>query len=148
MLRHGALARAKALAHAFETRAARAGAHVAVISFRGAGAHLEVSSRAGRAVVERGIAALGGGGATPLRDAVLEAQRLCQETRWRAPEIPKRIILFTDARTREEVADVPLVRADRELIVIDCERGPVRLQRAPRLAAALGGSYQHVDTLF
>jgi magnesium chelatase subunit ChlD-like protein len=141
MLRSGALAEAKGLARAFEMRAARSGAHVAVVGFRGNTAHTAVSSRAGRSALEHGIAALSGGGGTPLRAAFVEAQRLCMSPRFRSNAIGKRLVLLTDGRSAEQVADLALRRREEELLVIDCERGPVRLGRTQKLAAMLGGQY-------
>ncbi|MEY4576645.1 MAG: magnesium chelatase ATPase subunit [Pseudomonadota bacterium] len=147
MLRSGALAEAKGIARAFEMRAARSGAHVAVIGFRDQTAHTAVSSRAGRSVLEQGIAALSGGGGTPLRAAFLEAQRLCLSPRFRSSAVGKRWVLITDGRTTESVADLVVRRSERELLVIDCERGPVRLGRTRQLAAALGGRYHTAAAL-
>jgi magnesium chelatase subunit ChlD-like protein len=146
MVRDGALAAAKGAAHAFEARANRAGAHVALIAFRGAGAHTEVTSRAGRAVLQTGIAALGGGGGTPLRAAVLEAIRVSELPRWRSPALTKRLVLLTDGRSREPVSDLASRAAGLAPLVIDCERGRVRLGRALQLAAALGGACHHVES--
>jgi magnesium chelatase subunit D len=147
MLRDGALAAAKGAAHAFEARANRAGAHVALISFRGDGAHTEVTSRAGRAVLERGIAALSGGGGTPLKAALLEAVRVSELQRWRSAAIAKRLVLLTDGRSREDLSDLSRRTVQLDPLVIDCERGRLRLGRAPQLASALGGTCHHVDDL-
>jgi magnesium chelatase subunit D len=146
MLRGGALAAAKGVAHALELRALRAGAHVAVISFQGDGARALITSRAGRAALTHGIAALGGGGGTPLRAALAQAQQLCGLPAWRPRTVRKRLFLLTDGRTREPVDELSFRRAGLELLVIDCERDRIRLGRSAAIAAALGGSYHHVDS--
>jgi magnesium chelatase subunit D len=145
MLRGGALSLAKGLASALEQRAVSAGAHVALIAFRGASARTEASPNAGRASFTRAITLLGGGGGTPLRAALCEAMRLCERPTFRARTIPKRLFLLTDGRIQEPVTDLTLSKL--ELCVIDCERSTVRLGRALPLARALAGSYLHADDL-
>jgi len=143
MLRSGALAYAKGVAFAFDRRAARLGAHVAVVGFRGDVAETRVTSRAGRLVLQHEIAALGAGGGTPLQAAFLEAQRLSRSARYKSRDIAKRLVLLTDGRTRELTTN--LCRGDgHELIVVDCERGPVLLGGARKIASALGGSYVRI----
>jgi Mg-chelatase subunit ChlI/Mg-chelatase subunit ChlD len=141
MLRSGGLSVAKGVAHALEVGARRAGARLAVISFRGQGARLEVDSSPGRAVLPRAIAALGGGGGTPLHEALSAAHSLCKQTRWRAPGIFKRFFLLTDGRVRETPSNSSTLPTDLERIVVDCERGRVQLGRAQPLAAALRADY-------
>jgi Mg-chelatase subunit ChlD/MoxR-like ATPase len=141
MLRSGGLAVAKGVAHALEQSARRAGARLAVISFRGAGARLEVDSSPGRAVLPRAIAALGGGGGTPLHEALSAAQQLCKQTRWRTPGVFKRLLILTDGRVRSSPASAATLPTDLHRIVIDCERGRLRLDRSQQLAAALRADY-------
>jgi len=145
MLRTGALSASKGLAHAIEAEAARAGARVVLISFRGSAAQLELSSRAGRAVVAERIAALGGGGGTPLRRALEAALGCCRQQPEPGRGPRQRILLLTDGRSRDPVADLPLTVRGVEWWVVDCERGPVRLGLAAPLAAALGARYQGLD---
>ena len=145
MLRGGALALAKGLAQALEQRAAAAGAHVALISFRGPEARTEASPSAGRGAFSRAISLLGGGGGTPMRAALAEAARLCERPTFRARSIPKRLFLLTDGRSRERLDDLTLGKL--EVCVVDCERAAVRLGRALPLARALSARYVHADDL-
>jgi len=147
MLRSGALAAAKGVAHAFEARAVRAGAHVALISFSGAAARREASHAEHRTTRERALRELGAAGGTPLRAALHEALAVCSGRRFRSPEVQKRIVLLTDGRTREPLHDVHKRDDGIELVVIDCERGPLRLARCAPLAHTLGARLVHVDTL-
>ncbi|MDB4975230.1 MAG: Mg-chelatase subunit ChlI [Myxococcaceae bacterium] len=151
MLRSGALAAAKAVAHALEANALRVGAHVSVLSFQGATTRLEASSQAARATREHAIRQLGGGGGTPLGDALREALELARRRPFHAPDVGKRVVLLTDGRSREQLDSLARTRQrpspDLELLVIDCERGAVRLGRAAALATALGGQYFHIDAL-
>jgi magnesium chelatase subunit ChlD-like protein len=140
MLRSGGLAVAKGVAHAVERSAARVGARLAVLSFRGTGAQIEVDSSPGRAVIPQAIAALGGGGGTPLGAALSAARTLCHQTRWRSANVWKRLLVLTDGRVRE-VPAVTALPADLARVVIDCERGRLRLNRARDVADALRADY-------
>lgn len=147
MLRSGALAAAKGVAHAFEAQAVRVGAHVALLSFSGAAARLEASTGERRSTRERALGELGAAGGTPLRAALHEALGVCTSRRFRAPEVAKRIVLLTDGRTREPIHDLLLEDESIELVVVDCERGQLRLGRSAALAQALGAKLVHVDAL-
>jgi magnesium chelatase subunit ChlD-like protein len=120
---------------------------VALISFRGPSARTEVTSSAGRAILAQTIRELGGGGGTPLREALDEAFALSQRRRWRPASIAKQLVLLTDGRTREAVDAQIAVPAGLELTVVDCERTSLRLARSRGLAAALSARYLHVDEL-
>jgi Mg-chelatase subunit ChlI/Mg-chelatase subunit ChlD len=147
MLRGAALAAAKSVAHALEADAVRVGAHVALISFRGPSARLEVTSSAGRFALARAISELAAGGGTPLRTAVLAAHELCRQRRFRSDGVAKTLVLLTDGRTRDRLDDLVNAKPNPQLLVIDCERSRLRLARAAALAAALGGRYVHVNSL-
>jgi magnesium chelatase subunit ChlD-like protein len=147
MLRGGALAAAKGVAHALEGSARRAGADMALIAFRGPSARTEFAGGAGRRAFADAVSRLGGGGGTPLRAAMLEALALCSHRAYRSSSVVKRLLLLTDGRTRESIEDLAITRPDLELFVVDCERGSVRLGRARAIAEAIGGTYLHVDTL-
>jgi magnesium chelatase subunit ChlD-like protein len=141
MLRSGGLALAKGFAHSIELGARRAGARLAVISFRGRGAQLEVDSSPGRAVLPLAIAALGGGGGTPLRAALVAAGSLCKQSRWRSPSIFKRLLVLTDGRVLDLASTIPPLPSDLDRVIVDCELGRVRLGRTQQLTAALHASY-------
>jgi magnesium chelatase subunit D len=145
MLHHGGLALAKSVAQAFELGAHRTGAQLALVSFRGGEARREASSIAGRGFVARTIESLGGGGGTPLRRALDEARALCRGTRFSGPKVRRRLVLLTDGRSSESARDFARHGLELESIVIDCERGRVRLGLARRLASALGAAYLHAD---
>ena len=147
MLRGGALAAAKGVAHALQACAVRSGAHVALISFRGPSARTEVTSSPGRAILAQTIRELGGGGGTPLREALDEAFALSQRRSWRPASIAKQLVLLTDGRTREAVDAQLAVPEGLALTVVDCERTSLRLSRSRGLADALRARYLHVDEL-
>jgi magnesium chelatase subunit ChlD-like protein len=141
MVRSGGLGLAKGFAHSIELGARRAGARLAVISFRGAGAQLEVDSSPGRAVLPLTIAALGGGGGTPLRAALVAAESLCKQSRWRSASVFKRLLILTDGRVQDPASNIPPLPSDLERVVVDCELGRIRLGRTQQLTTALHASY-------
>jgi magnesium chelatase subunit D len=147
MLRSGALATAKGVAHALEQHALRGGAHVALLSFRGASNSAELHLTRDKRSLRTDIAELTGGGGTPLKGALLHALALCEQRPWHARTVKKRLVLLTDGRTRERLDNLATTRPDLDLLVIDCERSAVRLGRAATLASTLHGRYLHVDSL-
>ena len=147
MLRGGALAAAKGVAHAFEREARRTGAHVALLSFRDSEAQLTLAPEVRASGRIHALEALGGGGGTPLRAALERALAVCASRKFRGTQAAKRIVLLTDGRSREPLSGLLTGRPDIALTVVDCELGRVRLGHAPALAAALGGSAIHVDSL-
>jgi magnesium chelatase subunit D len=145
MLRSGALASAKGAAQALVTRAAQAHAEVVLISFGGRDVRREPTSRQPEQL-GADIAALGAGGGTPLRRAVESALELLRSTGARRFG-ERRLLLFTDGRTRELVHDLAPAFGPIDACVIDCERGPVRLGLCARLARGIGGRLAHIDEL-
>ncbi|MEY2930802.1 MAG: hypothetical protein RL033_1551 [Pseudomonadota bacterium] len=145
MLRSGGLALAKGVAAVATAEARAAGAHVALVSFAGSGAQAQLDSRGTQ--LAHTIDGLGGGGGTPLRSALREVLALCQRPAYRERTVEKSVLLLTDGRTRETVADLRGSYRALQLRVVDCERGPVRLGRAQQLAAALGAECSHIDAL-
>jgi magnesium chelatase subunit ChlD-like protein len=86
--------------------------------------------------------ALGAGGGTPLLAAVSEAQRWLASRRKRFPAEQQRVLLMTDGRVKD---GQPLSPLDCPSLLIDIERGPIRLGRARQLAGQLGAEYRHID---
>jgi Mg-chelatase subunit ChlD len=97
--------------------------------------------------LDRSILALEGGGGTPLRQAVLDALALCDTAKFRPAHVAKRLLLLTDGRTREDLDDLGRRCRELDVLVVDCESGALRLERARRLASALGGRHVHVEAL-
>ncbi len=148
MLRGGALSDAKGAAEAIEQHALRAGAQIALVSFRGSSAVTTLVSNAGRRTWAEAVSRLDVGGGTPLRAALREVGALCNRANFRARSVAKQLVLLTDGRSREPIGDLALRRPELDVSVIDCERGHVRFNRAQALATELCGSYHHVDQLF
>lgn len=140
MLRHGALAAAKSVALALLVAARRAGARVRVWSFREGRVEPVLDDSHRPDARARALHALPGGGSTPLLHALEQALAHCART---GHGEAARLYVLTDGRSRER----PTRRAPSGSVVIDCERGPVRVGRAAALATELGAVYVAVDTL-
>jgi magnesium chelatase subunit D len=145
MLESGALRHAKGLVRALAARATRDRAPLALVSFGGRDARVELAAPRAGAAIDATVSSLLAGGGTPLRRALELSIQLCQA----APPAPSapRLFVFTDGRARDAVEDLALACRGFELVVIDCERGRVRLGRARRIALALAGRLAHIDAL-
>lgn len=87
---------------------------------------------------------IGAGGGTPIRKALLHTAGRLRRLGRQRPGDARRLIVFTDARSRDSLDDITL---DADVHIVDTEQTAVRLGKARRLAATLGASYQHIDEL-
>lgn len=145
MLQSGALGVAKGIARALLSRASSAAARIELVSFGGRDVRAQSASAGARKTIDQAITTLGAAGATPLRRALKVGLDLASRTR--ATAVERRLILFTDGRTREDLAGLAAAHHDVDITVIDCERTPLRLQRAIAIAAALKARYVHIESL-
>jgi magnesium chelatase subunit ChlD-like protein len=90
----------------------------------------------------RWLDSLGAGGGTPLFAALNEAGRWLAVRRKRFPAEQQRVLVVTDGRLKDWAA---LPSLDCPGLLIDIERGPIRLGRAKQLAAQLQADYRHID---
>ena len=100
-------------------------------------------SKASKAL-EQWLAGLGAGGGTPLLAALQEASRWLDTRHKQLPEEQKRFLLLTDGRVQQWLG---LPRIECPGLLIDIERGPIRLGRARQMASALEVDYLHIDQL-
>ena len=149
MLRGGALAEAKRAVRAIGRSARQRGTCKALVSFQGSGARLESAPKMARGALGRALARLGAGGGTPLRGALETALTLASNTQLCMRRTSKRLVLFTDGRSRDPIDDLAseLRRQRVETWVIDCERGFVRLGLCTRLVEVLGATALTLDAL-
>ncbi|GAA2527651.1 VWA domain-containing protein [Pilimelia columellifera] len=113
---------------------------IGMITFRGAGAWLDLPPTSSHEVGVVKLAELRTGGRTPLAAGLrLAASTLAAERR-RDPRRRPLLVLVTDGRAT--AGGDPLIAVGEltgvDTVVLDCESGPVRLGLARRLAAALG----------
>ncbi|MGH8374305.1 MAG: magnesium chelatase, partial [Pseudomonas sp.] len=87
---------------------------------------------------------LGAGGGTPLLAALGEAGHWLTARQKRFPAEQQRLLLVTDGRLKDW-SMLPAIECPG--MVIDIERGPIRLGRSKVLAAQLQSDYRHIDEL-
>jgi magnesium chelatase subunit D len=118
---------------------------VAVITLRGDAAELALPPTSSVHAAARRLSALRTGGKTPLAQGLMAARSVVLRERVRDPRRRPLVVLLTDGRATGGVD--PVGRAHRAAaalaretasVVVDCERGMVRLGLARRLAATLG----------
>ncbi|MFI5779939.1 magnesium chelatase subunit D family protein [Nocardia sp. NPDC051570] len=128
---------------------------VAVITMRGAEAELVLPPTSSVDIAVRRLADLRTGGKTPLAQGLLKAREIVRRERVRDPQRRPMLVLLTDGRATGGSDPVPRARvAARALaadgvtgVVIDCERGMIRLGLAADLARDLRATYLQLAEL-
>jgi magnesium chelatase subunit D len=130
---------------------------VGLVTFRGTQGDLVLPPTSSVEVAVARLRRLGTGGRTPLASGLLRAHRTLTIERLRDPRRRPLLVVVTDGRATVPLRRDPVEDAMRVAgflfadgvasVVVDCERGPVRLGLAPRLAAALGGACVRLDEL-
>ncbi|KGE64157.1 MULTISPECIES: VWA domain-containing protein [Pseudomonas] len=87
---------------------------------------------------------LGAGGGTPLLAALTEAGAWLAQRRKRYPAEQQRLLVITDGRLKN-IDGLPLLACLG--VLVDIERGPIRMARSRALAAGLQLDYRHIDGL-
>lgn len=142
--RHHALTDAKGLlAEVFED-AYRQRARVAVMTASGLNPQWHVSGIKATKGLEQWLEGLGAGGGTPLLEAVGEASEWLNARRRRFPLEEQRVLLLTDGRLKAWRTSHAL---ECPGLLVDMERGPIRLGRARQIASDLHIEYRHLDEL-
>lgn len=142
MRRKGQLALAKGHAAMLIEQAARAGDDVALLSFGGQGVQLLLPPRPARRRGAELIRPLGGGGGTPLAQALAQAQALLlRAARGGSHAAGSRTCLWllTDGRTLEQPQAPP---GAQRIVIVDFDQAPARLGRCPQWAARWGAEYR------
>ncbi len=143
MRRRGRLALAKGHAAALIEQAARAGDPVGLLSFGGRGVELLLPLRRAHAAGSARVRSLGGGGGTPLTQALVQADRLLARALQRHGPVDTWLWLLTDGRTLEQ-PDAP--RAARHLVVVDFDDAPQAIGRCAAWAERWGALYRSAQT--
>nr|WP_315238963.1 VWA domain-containing protein [uncultured Albidiferax sp.] len=142
MRQGGRLALAKGHAVRLVELAARAGDHVGLLCFGGSGVELVLPPGPARAAGAARVCQCGGGGGTPLRQALAVANTLLAQARRRSSTGPAWLWLLTDGRTLEQPAAPTGVE---HAVVVDFDdRSPAsRAQgRCAAWAARWGAEYR------
>ncbi len=100
-------------------------------------------ARVPRRLRER-LDSIGGGGGTPMREALMQAQRTLQRLSRRCTGLQLRTYLVTDGRTRQSLDNI---RLPGQCTLIDIEQGAVKRGRGRELARELGAQYFSLPSL-
>lgn len=138
MLAGGRLAQAKGLLGALIAQAYRWRDQVALISFGGHAATLRLPPRRAMPAASAWLAPIGGGGGTPLAQALAQADALLR----RHPHGARWLWLLTDGRTRETP---PRPAHAEHLHLVDFDHARPPLGRARQLAALWQAHYRPAD---
>lgn len=128
---------------------------VAVITMRGQDAELVLPPTSSVDIAVRRLADLRTGGKTPLAQGLLKARDLLRRERVRDPHRRPLLVLLTDGRATGGTDPVPRARAAARMLardavtamVVDCERGMIRLGLARDIAGELRGGYLQLSDL-
>ncbi|MBB4910962.1 putative cobaltochelatase [Actinophytocola algeriensis] len=130
---------------------------VGLVTFRGDGAELVLPPTSSVEAAVTRLRRLSTGGRTPLADGLLRAHRTLATERLRDSRRRPLLVVVTDGRATVPLRADPVADALRAAgllaadgvasVVVDCERGPVRLGIPARLAAALSGAHVRLDEL-
>lgn len=142
--RHQALSDAKGLLAQVFDDAYRQRARLALLTASGSTPKWQVQGLKASSGLQAWLQALGAGGGTPLLAALQQAQHWLGQRRKRFPAEQQRLLVVTDGRLKH-CSGLPAL--DCPGLLVDIERGPIRLGRAQVLAEALGADYRHIDEL-
>lgn len=128
---------------------------VAVITVRGREAELVLPPTSSVDIAVRRLSDIRTGGKTPLAAGLVKAREVMHRERVRDPRRRPMLVLLTDGRATGGVDPVPRARAAANLLaaeaitsmVVDCERGMVRLGLAADLARTLRAGYLRLAEL-
>jgi len=142
--RHQALSDAKGLLAQLFDDAYRQRARLALLTASGAAPKWQMQGLKASSGLRHWLDGLGAGGGTPLLAALGEAGRWLGARQKRFPAEQQRLLLVTDGRLKDWPTLPPL---ECPALLIDIERGPIRLGRCKALAAQLQSDYRHIDEL-
>ncbi|MGE8068707.1 vWA domain-containing protein [Pseudomonas sp. NPDC089569] len=142
--RHQALSDAKGLLAQLFDDAYRQRARLALLTASGAVPKWQVQGLKASSGLRHWLEGLGAGGGTPLLAALEEAGRWLAARQKSLPAEQQRLLLVTDGRLKDWPA-LPALECPG--LLIDIERGPIRLGRGRALAMQLQSEYRHIDEL-
>jgi magnesium chelatase subunit D len=122
---------------------------VAMVTFRGADAEVALPPTSAVEVARARLDSLATGGRTPLSAGLETSARLVRREQRRDPSRRPLLVVVTDGRATRGALSPAVVAylRDVSVVVVDCERGPVRLGLAARLAAQLDGEVMTMEEM-
>jgi magnesium chelatase subunit ChlD-like protein len=142
--RHQALSQAKGVLAQLFDDAYRQRARLALLTASGNQAQWEHQGLKASAALQPWLDGLGAGGGTPLFDAISQAAQWLAKRNARYPQEVQRVLVLTDGRVKNIP---PISTFNCPSVLLDMERGPIRLGRALEIAERLGAEYRHLDDL-
>lgn len=140
--RHSALSDAKGLLAQLFDDAYRQRARLALLTASGRAPSWQVQGLKASKDLRHWLDGLGAAGGTPLPQALSEAAQWLEQRQRRLPAEQQRVLLITDGRLKT----LPLLQPlNCPTLLLDIERGPIRLGRARELATRLNAAYHHLD---
>lgn len=119
---------------------------VGLITFRDKGAELVLPPTSSVENAARRLDAIQTGGRTPLAAGLAKAVQVINTERLRDPLRRPLVLLITDGRAdAASAARAGAGLRGHDVVVLDCERGPVKLRLAERLAMDLSADYLRLD---
>ncbi|AZF27150.1 magnesium chelatase, subunit ChlD [Pseudomonas sp. R2-60-08W] len=140
--RYRALSDAKGLLAQLFDDAYRQRARLALLTASGQSPQWQVQGLKASKGLADWLEQLGAGGGTPLLAALSEAAHWLVARRKRYPAEQQRVLVMTDGRLK---AIDGLAQLECPGMLVDIERGPIRLGRARELAIGLQLDYRHID---
>jgi len=140
--RHQALSLAKGLLAGVFDDAYRQRARLALLTASGNDARWQHQGLKASAALQPWLDALGAGGGTPLAEAINQAAEWSAVRHKRYPAEQQRVLIVTDGRVKHVP---PLAPFSGPVLLVDIERGPIRLGRARDIARQLDADYRHLD---
>lgn len=142
--RHRGLTDAKGLLAQLFEDAYRQRARMALLTASGSSPRWQVQGLKAAKSLTGWLQQLGAGGGTPLLAALTEAGHWLAARRKRYPAEQQRLLVMTDGRLKD-ITGLPQLECPG--LLVDIERGPIRLGRAEELAVGLQLDYRHIDSL-
>lgn len=142
--RHRALSDAKGLLAQVFDDAYRQRSRMALLTASGQAPKWQVQGLKAAKGLAGWLEQLGAGGGTPLLAALTEAGDWLTVRRKRYPAEQQRLLVITDGRLKD-INGLPLLECPG--LLVDIERGPIRLGRSQLLAMRLQLEYRHIDQL-
>ncbi|MFO2463604.1 VWA domain-containing protein [Pseudomonas sp. 15FMM2] len=142
--RHQALSDAKGLLAQVFDDAYRQRARMALLTVSGHAPKWQVQGLKAAKGLAEWLDGLGAGGGTPLLAALAEAANWLVARRKRYPAEQQRLLVVTDGRLKN-ICRLP--QLDCPGLLVDIERGAIKLGKGKALAQGLQIDYRHIDTL-